>query len=101
MCIRDSIITFEKEERLVFRNLETDKTQGLIYPPQTSPLETGYSGFSWAGRDRAIFSLYHDGLSAMDATGRNYIGIAGQDRAQDQTQQANSRPTILNGVIHT
>jgi len=92
------VITFEKEERLVFRNLETDKVQGIIYPPETSPLELGYTGFFWVGKDRAAFSLYTDGLSAMDVTGRNFVGIAGRDR---QTSQPEQQYTILNGVIHT
>ena len=94
------ILTFEKEQRLRFHNLETGKEQGLIYPPQTDPEEEGYSGFAWAGRDRAIFSLFHGGLSAMDVTGRNYVGIAGQDRNEDQAHQGAGQTTILNGVIH-
>ena len=93
------IITFEKEERLRFHNLETNKTQGLIYPPQNDPLELGYSGFAWAGKDRAIFSLFHDGLSAMDATGKNYVGLAGEDRNQDQAHQSTGPKTIMRGVV--
>ncbi len=91
-------ITFEKEERLRFHSLETAKEQGLIYPPQTDPEEQGYSGFAWAGKDRAIFSLFHGGLSAMDASGHNYVGISGQDQQEDQGHQGAGQTTILNGV---
>ena len=91
------IITFEKEERLVYRDLETDKVQGMIFPTSNSPLETGYSGFTWVGNKRAIFSLFPNGLSGLDRDGKNYTGISGTDRALDKSD---GRQAFLNGVIH-
>ncbi len=91
------VITFEKDERLFFRDLETDKTKNFIFPDSNSPLETGYNGFEWISKDRAIFSLFTNGLSAVDKTSANYVGITGEDRNRDKND---GRQAFLSGVVH-
>lgn len=91
------VITFEKEERLFFRDLETDKTKSFVFPESNTPLETGYNGFEWITKDRAIFSLYVNGLSAVDKNISNYVGISGEDRNRDKND---NRQAFLSGMVH-
>lgn len=90
------LVTFEKEQRLVFRDLATGKVQGVEIPSSNIPLEVGYSSFSWVGSDRAIFSLYPAGVSAIDRNGTNYIGLAGRDRDEDRRD---NQPVMLSGLL--
>jgi len=91
------VVTFEKEERLFFRDLETDKTKSFVFPETNTPLETGYTGFTWVGKDRVLFSAFSNGVSAMDRDSGNYIGIAGEDRVRDKND---GQQAFLSGVIH-
>ena len=81
------LVTVEKEQRLVFRDLATGKVQGVEIPSASTPLELGYSSFAWVGSGRAMFSMYAFGLSAIDRTGENYTGLAGRDRELDRRDQ--------------
>ncbi|MBC7369190.1 MAG: S9 family peptidase [Undibacterium sp.] len=90
------LVTFEKEQRLIFRDLGTGKVQGVEIPSAGIPLELGYSSFAWVGSDRAIFSLYPSGVSAIDRNGTNYIGLAGRDRDEDRRD---NQPVMLNGLL--
>jgi dipeptidyl aminopeptidase/acylaminoacyl peptidase len=90
------LVTFEKEQRLVFRDLATGKVQGVEIPSAGTPLELGYSSFAWVGSDRAIFSLYPSGVSAIDRNGINYMGLAGRDRFVDRRD---NQPVMLQGLL--
>lgn len=91
------MVTFEREQRLVFHDLETGKVLQMELPGSPDPLETGYTGFAWVGRDRVIFSMYAQGLSAVDRDSKNYVGLAGRDRERDRNDQ---QQALLMGVVH-